>query len=271
VAKRLIPVAELWEIPNLRGKHMRSLKTITFVSKVCFVVALLFVCGCETQYAAPQQQQQQQQEANKDAERFLMGGLLGMAVSGAGDIGQPNRDLALRGAASGLQNAQQNDAIRNSGQGNVYTDNNANRPGGPGAFEGLSPEAEGRIKMRERFAQMSEEEKTKMRERVGQMSEEEREKFRSQMRERFIQNRDGSRRGGQGDSSKFGFVNITTDDATFEVFADGAFVGNSPAKLKLSEGPHTIEVRREGFKDYKKEISVTDGSELNLRAVLEKQ
>jgi len=81
----------------------------------------------------------------------------------------------------------------------------------------------------------------------------------------------GDNQRGQGDSSKFGFVNVTADDPTFEVFADGAFVGNSPAKLKLSEGPHTIEVRKEGFKDYKKEIRVTNGSELNLRVVLEKQ
>jgi len=81
----------------------------------------------------------------------------------------------------------------------------------------------------------------------------------------------GDNQKSQGDSSKFGFVNVTADDPTFEVFADGAFVGNSPAKLKLSEGPHTIEVRKEGFKDYKKEIRVTDGSELNLKVVLEKQ
>ncbi len=81
----------------------------------------------------------------------------------------------------------------------------------------------------------------------------------------------GDNQKSQVGSSKFGFVNITADDPAFEVFADGAFVGNSPAKLKLSEGPHTIEVRKKGFKDYKKEIRVTDGSELNLRAVLEKQ
>jgi hypothetical protein len=81
----------------------------------------------------------------------------------------------------------------------------------------------------------------------------------------------GDNQKSQGGSSKFGFVNVTADDPTFEVFADGAFVGNSPAKLKLSEGPHIIEVRKEGFKDYKKEIRVADGSELNLKAVLEKQ
>jgi len=62
-------------------------------------------------------------------EKFLMGGLLGMAASGAGDIGQPRRDLALRGVASGLQNAQQNDAIRNSGQVNVNVNTGTNNAG----------------------------------------------------------------------------------------------------------------------------------------------
>jgi uncharacterized membrane protein len=48
-------------------------------------------------------------------------------------------------------------------------------------------------------------------------------------------------------------------------------VGNSPAKLKLSEGSHVIEVKKAGFKDHKKEIKVMDGSESNLKAVLEKE
>jgi hypothetical protein len=71
-------------------------------------------------------------------------------------------------------------------------------------------------------------------------------------------------------SSKTGFVSVSADDQTFEVFVDGAFVGNTPAKLKLSEGTHVIEVKKPGYKDYKKEIKVTEGCELTLRAVMEK-
>ena len=71
-------------------------------------------------------------------------------------------------------------------------------------------------------------------------------------------------------SAKFGSVSVAAEDASFEVFADGVFVGNPPAKLKLSEGVHLIEVKKAGFKDYKKEINVSEGSDLNLRAVLEK-
>jgi hypothetical protein len=71
-------------------------------------------------------------------------------------------------------------------------------------------------------------------------------------------------------SAGFGSVSIVAEDDSFEVFADGSFVGNSPAKLKLSEGIHIIEVKKAGFKDYKREINVPEGAELNLRAVLEK-
>ena len=51
---------------------------------------------------------------------------------------------------------------------------------------------------------------------------------------------------------------------------DGAFVGNSPAKLKLSEGKHVVEVRKPGFKVYRRELQVSAGSELSLRAALDK-
>ena len=71
--------------------------------------------------------------------------------------------------------------------------------------------------------------------------------------------------------SKTGLVNVKADDESHEIFVDGAFVGNSPAKLKLAEGPHVVEVKKPGFKDYRKEIKVEEGSELTLRAVLEKQ
>jgi len=345
---------------------MGSLKTISFVSKVCFLATLLFVCGCASQYAntcpycgaltgdlspsntnwacykcgktykynpagygaagfpvngqyasasqqQPQQQQpEQQQQANKDSEnakRFLLGGLLGMAASGAGDIGDPRRDLALRGLGSGLQNSQQNEAIQNSGQVNVNI-NNANQPVGHKVEEleqGVKARWQRRLELINKKLKLTphqyEEVKTFLADENEQidaawqdntLSEEKRftktKEIRKSSNESIkkiltpmqlekwkeivdsqSQVSSGDNQKGQDGSSKFGFINVTADDPTFEVFADGAFVGNSPAKLKLSEGPHTIEVRKDGFKDYKKEIRVADGSELNLRAVLEKQ
>lgn len=75
---------------------------------------------------------------------------------------------------------------------------------------------------------------------------------------------------GQNAGAKSGFVNVAATDESFEVFADSAFVGNTPAKLKLSEGAHVIEVKKAGFKDYRKEIKVLEDSELTIRAVLDK-
>lgn len=71
--------------------------------------------------------------------------------------------------------------------------------------------------------------------------------------------------------SKTGIVNVSAADDSYEIFVDGAFVGNTPAKVKLTEGAHSVEVRKAGFKDYRKQIRITEGSELTLRAVLEQQ
>lgn len=72
-------------------------------------------------------------------------------------------------------------------------------------------------------------------------------------------------------SDKQGSLTVGTDANDCEVFVDGKFMGNTPAKLKLAEGEHTIEVKKTGFKPYKKEITVSEGSELTLRPTLEKE
>lgn len=72
-------------------------------------------------------------------------------------------------------------------------------------------------------------------------------------------------------SSKTGLVNVRADDESLEIFVDGAFVGNTPAKLKLTEGQHVIEVKKAGFKDYRREVKIHEDSELTLRVMLEKQ
>jgi hypothetical protein len=70
---------------------------------------------------------------------------------------------------------------------------------------------------------------------------------------------------------KSGIVNVTSEDERCEVFVDGSFVGNSPAKLRLAEGSHVVEVRKPGFKVYRRELQVGAGSELSLRASLDKE
>jgi TPR repeat protein len=72
-------------------------------------------------------------------------------------------------------------------------------------------------------------------------------------------------------STTLGVVMVKADDDTSEVFVDGAFVGNPPARLKLAEGKHVVEVKKAGFKSYRREIQVGADAELSLHAVLEKQ
>jgi hypothetical protein len=64
---------------------------------------------------------------------------------------------------------------------------------------------------------------------------------------------------------------VKAEDDSYEIFVDGTFVGNTPARVKLAEGAHVVEVKKGGFKDYRKQIKITEGAELTLRAVLEKQ
>jgi TPR repeat protein len=72
-------------------------------------------------------------------------------------------------------------------------------------------------------------------------------------------------------ASKTGLVNVLAKDDSYEIFVDGAFVGNTPARVKLAEGSHMVEVKKPGYTDYRKQLQITEGAELTLRAVLEKQ
>ncbi|HEV2523342.1 MAG TPA: PEGA domain-containing protein [Candidatus Acidoferrales bacterium] len=72
-------------------------------------------------------------------------------------------------------------------------------------------------------------------------------------------------------SSMSGTVAVTSVPDGADVYSDGAFVGNCPASLKLSAGKHTIRVSMNGFKDWTRELTVQDGSEVKLAANLEKQ
>lgn len=55
-----------------------------------------------------------------------------------------------------------------------------------------------------------------------------------------------------------------------ELYVDDNFVGNAPATLKLPAGKHTVKVSQTGYAAWSKEISVFAGSEVNMKATLEK-
>jgi hypothetical protein len=75
----------------------------------------------------------------------------------------------------------------------------------------------------------------------------------------------------QAGGASSGIVTIKAEDETAEVYVDGASVGNAPAKVNLAPGIHEIAVKKPGFKEYRKELKVTAGAELTVRAVLEKE
>jgi hypothetical protein len=74
-----------------------------------------------------------------------------------------------------------------------------------------------------------------------------------------------------GDPSHIGVVNVTADNADCDIFVDGAFVGNPPAKVKLAEGQHVVEVKKAGCVDFRRELKISAGSELTLHAALQKK
>jgi S1-C subfamily serine protease len=56
-----------------------------------------------------------------------------------------------------------------------------------------------------------------------------------------------------------------------EVYIDGKFVGNAPSTVPLSAGDHIVEVKASKFADWKRTVSITEGSELNVKAALQPQ
>ncbi len=68
-----------------------------------------------------------------------------------------------------------------------------------------------------------------------------------------------------------GTIIVTSTPEGADVSVDGAFVGNTPATLKLAPGKHTIKVSMAGYKEWSREISVLSSSDVKLTATLEKQ
>lgn len=64
------------------------------------------------------------------------------------------------------------------------------------------------------------------------------------------------------------FVVSVPDGADIEV--DGSFVGNTPSEVQVSEGDHSVSVKKAGFKHWERKLKVTAGSSVRLNADLEK-
>ncbi len=68
-----------------------------------------------------------------------------------------------------------------------------------------------------------------------------------------------------------GSVKVSSVPDGAEVYVDDAFVGNAPATLHLPGGKHTVKVSQSGYKPWSKELAVFAGSEVQLKAALEKE
>lgn len=65
-------------------------------------------------------------------------------------------------------------------------------------------------------------------------------------------------------------IALVSTPAGADVNVDDAFVGNTPATLKLKPGKHTIKVSMAGYKDWSREMTVLSGSQVSLTATMEK-
>jgi PEGA domain len=65
-------------------------------------------------------------------------------------------------------------------------------------------------------------------------------------------------------------VALESNPASADIEVDGKFVGSTPSEIQITEGEHTISVKKAGFKDWERKLSVSGGNSVRLNAELEK-
>lgn len=65
-------------------------------------------------------------------------------------------------------------------------------------------------------------------------------------------------------------VSVASEPDGAEIYVDSSFVGSTPASLELPAGTYKVSVRLSSYKDWERELKVLGGSEITLRARLEK-
>jgi hypothetical protein len=70
---------------------------------------------------------------------------------------------------------------------------------------------------------------------------------------------------------RLGTIALDVQPAGATVLVNGRPVGETPlvAPLRLGPGTHVLEVRREGYRDFRREVAVTEGSRTDVVAALE--
>lgn len=64
---------------------------------------------------------------------------------------------------------------------------------------------------------------------------------------------------------------FTSSPPGADILVDGKYVGSTPSALSLTAGNHRVVISMTGFVQWKRELTVSPGSELTVNAVLEKQ
>jgi len=65
-------------------------------------------------------------------------------------------------------------------------------------------------------------------------------------------------------------IQMESDPQGADIELDGSFVGNTPSDVQVTEGDHTIKVKKAGYKDWERTLKVSAGSSVHLNAELEK-
>jgi hypothetical protein len=56
-----------------------------------------------------------------------------------------------------------------------------------------------------------------------------------------------------------------------EITVDGKFVGSTPSEIEIGAGTHAVTFSMPGFSEWKRDLTVTAGSNLSVNAILQKQ
>jgi len=67
-----------------------------------------------------------------------------------------------------------------------------------------------------------------------------------------------------------GIVKVTSAPEGADIYVDGSFYGNAPAQLRLLPGKHAIKITSADHKEWSREVEVSAGSDVNLKATLVK-
>lgn len=70
-----------------------------------------------------------------------------------------------------------------------------------------------------------------------------------------------------GSHMSSGTVTISSDSFNANIFIDGQFAGQTPSTIQLTPGTHHVEVKSADKKPWVRDLEVTAGSQLNLRAM----